>query len=67
MAGSKNVTYDDRDQTHLIYQSYWFHEGAWNASNVGKTGTLSSTELVDANVSFIFPGAFVWNAPSSNY
>ncbi|KIY73340.1 hypothetical protein CYLTODRAFT_439902 [Cylindrobasidium torrendii FP15055 ss-10] len=55
MAGSKNVTYDDRDQTHLIYQSYWFHEGAWNATNVGKTGTLSSTELIDANVSFIFP------------
>ena len=53
---ARNLTFDDRDESHLVYESYWFHEGSWNASHVGKTGTLSSTELVDASVTFTFPG-----------
>ncbi|KAJ8084806.1 hypothetical protein PM082_003583 [Marasmius tenuissimus] len=40
---------------HLKYGSYWFHDGTWNASNVGQTGTLSSSNDLNATVTFDFP------------
>ncbi|KAJ3795120.1 hypothetical protein GGU11DRAFT_251280 [Lentinula aff. detonsa] len=52
-----NQTYDDRDTTDLHYAGGWESPqvGSWNASNVGESGTLSSTEDIRANVTFIFP------------
>ncbi|KAJ3774023.1 hypothetical protein FB446DRAFT_500923 [Lentinula raphanica] len=52
-----NKTFDDRDTTDLHYAGGWPspQDGSWNASNVGETGTLSSTEDIRANVTFIFP------------
>ncbi|KAJ3717300.1 hypothetical protein DFJ43DRAFT_1159833 [Lentinula guzmanii] len=52
-----NQTYDDRDTTDLHYAGGWESPqvGSWNASNVGQSGTLSSTEDIRANVTFIFP------------
>ncbi|KAJ3753932.1 hypothetical protein EV360DRAFT_13905, partial [Lentinula raphanica] len=50
-----NKTFDDRDTTDLHYAGGWPspQDGSWNASNVGETGTLSSTEDIRANVTFI--------------
>ncbi|KAJ8084829.1 hypothetical protein PM082_003606 [Marasmius tenuissimus] len=48
---TKNITYDDRDTNTLKYRNMWFHE-TWNASNVGQTGTLSSTSDANATVTF---------------
>ncbi|KAF4614963.1 hypothetical protein D9613_003516 [Agrocybe pediades] len=53
--GLRNVTFDDRDTNTLQYQGSWFNQGTWNASSVGETGTLSSTNDVNANVTFTFP------------
>ncbi|KAF8900782.1 hypothetical protein CPB85DRAFT_153352 [Mucidula mucida] len=55
MVSAKNLTYDDRDTTHLRYAGFWFNTGSYNASSVGQTGTLSSTEDINANVTFTFP------------
>ncbi|KAL0061524.1 hypothetical protein AAF712_011667 [Marasmius tenuissimus] len=52
---TKNITYDDRDMTDLKYQGFWFNTGTWNASNVGQSGTLSSSNDPNANVTFNFP------------
>ncbi|KAK1230197.1 hypothetical protein PQX77_006718 [Marasmius sp. AFHP31] len=52
---TKNVTYDDRDTNNLKYGPDWFQDGTWIASNVGKTGTLSGAETLDATVTFKFP------------
>ncbi|KAL0061512.1 hypothetical protein AAF712_011655, partial [Marasmius tenuissimus] len=49
---TKNITYDDRDTKTLVYRKNWFHDGTWNASNVGQTGTLSSSNVPDASVTF---------------
>ena len=49
---TKNVTYDDRDQDNLKYGGFWFHEGTWNASNVDQSGTLSSSNDPNANITF---------------
>ncbi|ESK96153.1 hypothetical protein Moror_7294 [Moniliophthora roreri MCA 2997] len=51
----KNITFDDRDTAHLQYNEYWFTTGTWNASNVGQSGTLSSSNSFEANVTFNFP------------
>ncbi|KAK1217105.1 hypothetical protein PQX77_020251 [Marasmius sp. AFHP31] len=51
---TKNITYDDRDTNNLKYGSNWFHDGTWNASSVGHTGTLSSSNDLNATVTFIF-------------
>ncbi|KAL0061501.1 hypothetical protein AAF712_011644 [Marasmius tenuissimus] len=40
---------------HLKYGSNWFHDGTWNASSVGQTGTLSSSNDPNAAVTFDFP------------
>ncbi|KAF9022630.1 hypothetical protein BDZ89DRAFT_1137254 [Hymenopellis radicata] len=56
MVNLKNVSYDDRDFTDLKYTgTSWFTDGSWNASNVGRTGTLSTARDVDATVTFTFP------------
>ncbi|KDR69182.1 hypothetical protein GALMADRAFT_145587 [Galerina marginata CBS 339.88] len=55
MSGFLNQTFDDRDTDHLRYQGGWFLTGSWNASNVGESGTLSSTSDLNANVTFTFP------------
>ncbi|KAF9019628.1 hypothetical protein BDZ89DRAFT_1072883 [Hymenopellis radicata] len=55
MVSAKNLTYDDRDTDHLRYAGFWFNTGSYNASSVGQTGTLSSTEDFNANVTFTFP------------
>ncbi|KAK1233812.1 hypothetical protein PQX77_003011 [Marasmius sp. AFHP31] len=52
---TKNITYDDRDTNNLKYGGFWFLDGTWNASNVGQTGTLSSSNDPDANITFTFP------------
>ncbi|KAK1226782.1 hypothetical protein PQX77_010219, partial [Marasmius sp. AFHP31] len=52
---TKNITYDDRDTVTLKYQGFWFHDGTFNASNGGGTGTLSSTNDPFANITFNFP------------
>ncbi|KAL0570193.1 hypothetical protein V5O48_011767 [Marasmius crinis-equi] len=52
---TKNVTFDNTDFTNLKYGGFWFHNGTWNASSVGQTGTLSSTNDINANVNFTFP------------
>ncbi|KAJ4485564.1 hypothetical protein J3R30DRAFT_3440465 [Lentinula aciculospora] len=51
-----NQTFDDRDTTDLHYAGAWPspQTGSWNATNVGESGTLSSTEDIRANVTFIF-------------
>ncbi|KAJ3815644.1 hypothetical protein F5876DRAFT_71848 [Lentinula aff. lateritia] len=52
-----NQTYDDRDTADLHYAGGWPspQDGSYNASNVGQSGTLSSTEDIRANVTFTFP------------
>ncbi|KAJ3895747.1 hypothetical protein GG344DRAFT_72750 [Lentinula edodes] len=52
-----NQTYDDRDTADLHYAGGWPspQDGSYNATNVGQTGTLSSTEDIRANVTFTFP------------
>ncbi|KAJ3929709.1 MAG: hypothetical protein NXY57DRAFT_1091176 [Lentinula lateritia] len=52
-----NQTFDDRDTADLHYAGEWPspQDGSYNASNVGQTGTLSSTEDIRANVTFTFP------------
>ncbi|KAJ8084841.1 hypothetical protein PM082_003618 [Marasmius tenuissimus] len=52
---TKNITYDDRDIINLKYGPKWFHDGTWNASSVGQSGTLTSANDLDANVTFNFP------------
>ncbi|KAH9479838.1 hypothetical protein JR316_0008433 [Psilocybe cubensis] len=53
MSGFRNDTFDDRDTEHLKYQGRsWFLAGFWNASNVGTTGTLSSTNGINDTVTF---------------
>ncbi|KAF8900783.1 hypothetical protein CPB85DRAFT_1565102 [Mucidula mucida] len=55
MVNLKNITYDNRDFTDLKYTgTSWFTDGFWNASNVGRTGTLSTARDVDATVTFTF-------------
>ncbi|THV06457.1 hypothetical protein K435DRAFT_789310 [Dendrothele bispora CBS 962.96] len=55
--GLRNVSFDDRDTDHLKYDNQWFITGSWNASNVpgDPTGTLSSSDALNANVTFTFP------------
>ncbi|TFK35976.1 hypothetical protein BDQ12DRAFT_262248 [Crucibulum laeve] len=55
MSGFRNQTFDDRDTGNFRYQGNWFLTGSWNASNVGDSGTLSSTSDLNANVTFTFP------------
>ncbi|ESK96151.1 hypothetical protein Moror_7292 [Moniliophthora roreri MCA 2997] len=50
----KNITFDDRD-SRLQYNGFWFNTGTWNASSVGQTGTLSSSNDPAANITFNFP------------
>ncbi|KAL0061517.1 hypothetical protein AAF712_011660 [Marasmius tenuissimus] len=52
---TKNITYDDRDTNNLKYKLDWFHDGVWNASNAGQTGTLSGSNNPNARVTFNFP------------
>ncbi|KAK7040142.1 hypothetical protein VNI00_009948 [Paramarasmius palmivorus] len=47
----KNITFDDRDVEHLRYSDNWFLTGTYNASNVGETGTLASSNSL-ATVTF---------------
>ncbi|KAF9483800.1 hypothetical protein BDN70DRAFT_873424 [Pholiota conissans] len=50
-----NQTFDDRD-SRFVYQGSWSTGvGVWNASSVGLSGTLASTNDVNANVTFTFP------------
>ncbi|KAL1756204.1 hypothetical protein FB107DRAFT_274186 [Schizophyllum commune] len=51
----KNVTYDDRDITNIHYNNWWFTTGSYNATSVGETGTLSSSNSPDASLVFTFP------------
>ncbi|SJL10694.1 uncharacterized protein ARMOST_14086 [Armillaria ostoyae] len=55
MAGYRNITYDDTETDVLKYVGSWTNNGSYNASNVGETGTLSSTKDPTGNVTFIFP------------
>ncbi|KAF8201504.1 hypothetical protein BJ912DRAFT_503621 [Pholiota molesta] len=56
MSAFLNQTYDDRDTTVFKYQGAWSTGfGTWNASNVGESGTLASTNDLNANVTFTFP------------
>jgi hypothetical protein len=45
----KNVTIDNRDTNTIKYQGFWVHDGAYNATSVNETGTLSSTNDPNAN------------------
>lgn len=53
MVGFRNQTFDDRDTGSLVYQGFWFNQGTWNASNTGDTGTLTSSNDPNANVTFV--------------
>ncbi|PBL00289.1 hypothetical protein ARMGADRAFT_1159642 [Armillaria gallica] len=55
MVGYINNTYDDRLTDVLKYAGYWFNTGTYNASSVGDSGTLSSSNDPTANVTFVFP------------
>ncbi|KAK1217108.1 hypothetical protein PQX77_020254 [Marasmius sp. AFHP31] len=56
LARTKNITYDDRDVKNLEYNGYdWVLNGTWNAINVGRSGTLSSSRDPNATVTFNFP------------
>jgi hypothetical protein len=46
----KNITVDNWDTNTIKYQGNWFNDGAYNASSVGQTGTLSSTNDLNANL-----------------
>jgi hypothetical protein len=46
--GLKNTTVDDRDMTVIKYQGTWFNTGTYNATSVGKTGTLSTSNDLNA-------------------
>ncbi|KIY48438.1 hypothetical protein FISHEDRAFT_58938 [Fistulina hepatica ATCC 64428] len=48
------IIYDDRDTEQLIYNGSWY-QGAYNASSVHETGTLTSSDVYRVNVSFTFP------------
>ena len=54
-------TFDDRDITHLKYEGDWVLGGSYNASNVGETGTLSSTKDLNARVTFVRRAPFRFN------
>jgi hypothetical protein len=50
-----NVTYDDRDSV-FKYSPGWFLTGTYNATSVGQTGTLASSDITSGvNVTFVFP------------
>jgi len=49
----RNLTFDDRDTDHFKYQGIWFLTGPWNASSVVESGTLSSTNVINASVTFV--------------
>jgi len=49
----RNVTFDDRDRINFQYDGQWDLNGVWNATNVGMSGTLSSTNDPHANVTFV--------------
>ncbi|KAJ8084826.1 hypothetical protein PM082_003603 [Marasmius tenuissimus] len=52
----KTITFDDRNRSALNYGSFWFlDQGTWNATNTKETGTLSSSNDPNANVTFDFP------------
>ncbi|KAK0481437.1 hypothetical protein IW261DRAFT_1562739 [Armillaria novae-zelandiae] len=55
MVGYINNTYDDRLTDVLKYAGPWFNTGTYNASSVGDSGTLSSSNNQTANVTFVFP------------
>ncbi|KAK0500790.1 hypothetical protein EDD18DRAFT_1145864 [Armillaria luteobubalina] len=55
MVGYINTTYDDRLTDVLEYAGPWFNTGTYNASSVGDSGTLSSSNDPTANVTFVFP------------
>ncbi|KAK0189814.1 hypothetical protein F5146DRAFT_884133, partial [Armillaria mellea] len=50
-----NITFDNTQTGILKYGGLWTHNGSYNASNVGDTGTLSFTKDLTANVTFTFP------------
>ncbi|KAK7025430.1 hypothetical protein VNI00_015958 [Paramarasmius palmivorus] len=51
---TQRIVYDDRDSA-LKYSSDWYNDGTYNASRVGESGTLSSTNSLAASVTFDFP------------
>lgn len=54
--GHRNITIDDRNTSIIKYTSNtWFLEGSYNASATGESGTLSSTDDPNANLTFVFP------------
>ncbi|KAF9041613.1 hypothetical protein BJ165DRAFT_1490091 [Panaeolus papilionaceus] len=54
-SGFLNQTFNNRDTGNLRYQGFWFLEGSWNATSVGLSGTLASSNDPNANVTFTFP------------
>ncbi|KAK1221305.1 hypothetical protein PQX77_015888 [Marasmius sp. AFHP31] len=50
---SKSVTYDDRDLQNIRYGVSWYTEGTW--SSPSGSGTLSSTNDLNARLTFTFP------------
>ncbi|KAF9004449.1 hypothetical protein BDZ89DRAFT_1145651 [Hymenopellis radicata] len=55
MAGLKNISYDDRDSSINYATFKWSLDGSWNASNVGRSGTLTSASDLTATLTFTFP------------
>lgn len=53
MAGVRTITFDDRDTNTLRYQGGWFNQGTWDATNVGQSGTLSTSNDPSASVTFV--------------
>ncbi|KAL1720912.1 hypothetical protein EV715DRAFT_288834 [Schizophyllum commune] len=53
--GHRNITIDDRNTTIIQYSNTWFITGTYNASATGESGTLSSTDDPNANLTFVFP------------
>ncbi|KAK1217107.1 hypothetical protein PQX77_020253 [Marasmius sp. AFHP31] len=52
----KNVTFDDRDSLHFHYdENGWYNKGTWSSPRAHKSGTMSSSEQLNASVTFTFP------------
>ena len=47
-----NMIYDDHNSNFMYQPDVWF-AGTWNASNVGQSGTLHTSNDPTANVTFV--------------
>ncbi|KAH9479839.1 hypothetical protein JR316_0008434 [Psilocybe cubensis] len=56
------ITFDDIDTDHLKYEGHW-QQGNWNASDLELSGTLSSTDELDATFTFVLLYSVTFDTP----